>query len=252
MLTQNRVTWGYKRTTVPRVPGCLGCQGCQCRCRVPVPRVLGCAFGGQPMRRGVLFIAVALVAASTLAPAPLAPAPAPPGTVGTPGTLGTQSVPPSSGPTTAGTRPRRSTRRSIRSTRTRRQAEDRLAMGIARQRDCRRQSHVAAGDVSRHAADGERRALHRDLARADRGDQPGDGRSRSGCSTPATGRRAGPATSGSCIAAFRTGPSPRLRSGQAPRRSGCCWARSDAYLISIDAKTGALDTSVRRKVAAST
>ena len=39
--------------------------------------------------------------------------------------------------------------------------------------------------------------------------------------------------------AFWSDPSTSL--GQAARRNGCCSARNDAYLISVDAKTGALD-----------
>ena len=74
------------------------------------------------------------------------------------------------------------------------------------------------GGVSRHAVDGEGRALHGDVARADRGDQSGNGPDDLAVRSRRTGRPGVPATLGSCIAASRTGVTAT--------RSACCSART--------------------------
>ena len=117
--------------------------------------------------------------------------------------------------------------------RQRQPAAGRLAMELARQRDRQGQRRSAARRVPGHAAHGQRRALHGHIARRVRRDRPGDRQDalavRPGELEGAAGRR----TSASRIAAsayWTDGTSERILSGT-----------HDAYLISIDAKTGKPD-----------
>ena len=106
-------------------------------------------------------------------------------------------------------------------------------MDVGGRRRGGRQSDLAPRRLPGHAADGQRRALHGDLARPGGGAGSGHWQSRGGCSTPAAGRRGGPATSASCIAAWPTGPTAAA--------SGCCSAPATRICWPSTPRPAALD-----------